>query len=101
MLNILQGDSGGGMVCNGVLSGVVSGGEGCALPGFPGVYSDVFFFRDWILQTAKIEDDGMTKGSVVEGPNVQGSTAQGSSAEKVLATVFLPICLLIHLLNTI
>ncbi|KMQ97152.1 transmembrane protease serine 9-like protein [Lasius niger] len=31
-----QGDSGGGMVCNGILTGVVSGGEGCALPLIPG-----------------------------------------------------------------
>lgn len=89
------------MVCNGVLSGVVSGGEGCAVPGYPGVYSDVYFFRDWILQNAKIEDDEMTEGSDAEGPTVQGSTAEGSSAEKVLATVFLPLCLLIHLPNTI
>nr|XP_031825821.1 trypsin-2-like [Nomia melanderi] len=48
-----RGDSGGGMICNGVLTGVVSGGEGCALPALPGVYSSVFFFEEWILENMK------------------------------------------------
>ncbi|XP_070164850.1 trypsin-10 [Polyergus mexicanus] len=46
-----QGDSGGGMVCNGILTGIVSGGEGCALPRLPGVYADIFHYMDWILET--------------------------------------------------
>ncbi|KAM0736167.1 putative trypsin-6 [Formica fusca] len=45
-----QGDSGGGMVCNGILTGIVSGGEGCALPRLPGVYTDIFHYIDWILE---------------------------------------------------
>ncbi|XP_020288984.1 trypsin II-P29-like isoform X2 [Pseudomyrmex gracilis] len=49
-----QGDSGGGMVCNNVLTGIVSGGEGCALPGLPGVYTDVFHYLDWITQTESV-----------------------------------------------
>ncbi|XP_015435595.1 PREDICTED: trypsin-1-like [Dufourea novaeangliae] len=48
-----QGDSGGGMICKGVLTGIVSGGSGCALPSVPGVYSDVFFFEKWILANMK------------------------------------------------
>ncbi|EFN86055.1 trypsin alpha [Harpegnathos saltator] len=43
-----QGDSGGGMICDNILTGVVSGGHGCALPFFPGVYSNIFFYKDWI-----------------------------------------------------
>ncbi|XP_024875277.1 trypsin-3-like [Temnothorax curvispinosus] len=49
-----QGDSGGGMVCKGVLTGVVSGGKGCAKPLLPGVYADIFHYLNWILDEKEI-----------------------------------------------
>ncbi|XP_051988675.1 transmembrane protease serine 9-like [Xyrauchen texanus] len=49
-----QGDSGGPMVSKQgsvwIQSGVVSFGEGCALPKFPGVYARVSQYQTWITQ---------------------------------------------------
>jgi len=52
LLFILQGDSGGPMVSKQgslwIQSGVVSFGEGCAEPNFPGVYARVSNYQNWI-----------------------------------------------------
>ncbi|XP_012268512.2 trypsin-like isoform X1 [Athalia rosae] len=46
-----QGDSGGGMICDDVLAGVVSWGNECALANYPGVYTNVYVYKDWVLET--------------------------------------------------
>lgn len=43
-----QGDSGGPLVSNGFQIGIVSWGQGCADPRYPGVYTNVAVLRDYI-----------------------------------------------------
>ncbi|XP_037799654.1 trypsin-1-like [Penaeus monodon] len=43
-----QGDSGGPFVCGGKLHGITSWGYGCARPNYPGVYTEVAYYRDWV-----------------------------------------------------
>uniref|UniRef100_A0AC11CMI9 Uncharacterized protein n=1 Tax=Ovis aries TaxID=9940 RepID=A0AC11CMI9_SHEEP len=48
-----QGDSGGPLVCefnnSWVQVGIVSWGVGCGRRGYPGVYTEVSFYKDWII----------------------------------------------------
>ncbi|XP_047106726.1 trypsin-1-like [Schistocerca piceifrons] len=47
-----NGDSGGPMACGGLLTGLVSWGHDiCGIPGYPGVYTSVPYYADWIADT--------------------------------------------------
>ncbi|KAF5276940.1 hypothetical protein FQA39_LY18534 [Lamprigera yunnana] len=50
-----QGDSGGPLVdvTNKEQIGIVSWGRGCALPRYPGVYSNVYLLKSWINQNSR------------------------------------------------
>lgn len=50
----LQGDSGGPLVCEfdktWVQVGIVSWGIGCGRKGYPGIYTEVSYYRNWIVK---------------------------------------------------
>ena len=43
-----QGDAGGPLICDGVLHGIVSWGDGCGEPDNFGAYTRVAIYRDWV-----------------------------------------------------
>ncbi|XP_055616972.1 serine protease 1-like [Toxorhynchites rutilus septentrionalis] len=45
---VCQGNAGGGLFCNGQLTGVLSFGMGCGAANQPGVYIDIRQYRQWI-----------------------------------------------------
>lgn len=49
-----QGDSGGALLCQGRVSGIVSFGNGCDHPNFPGVYTDVSVYQEFIDECFKM-----------------------------------------------
>ncbi|XP_041447898.1 trypsin isoform X2 [Drosophila obscura] len=86
-IDACQGDSGGPLICDGQLAGIISWGVGCADPGFPGVYTNVSHFVDWIQMVNATLD--YSKYTVV------GSADLASGAQRTwwLALAFLLIAL--------
>ncbi|XP_052859895.1 trypsin-3-like [Anopheles cruzii] len=52
LVDSCQGDSGGPLVCNTVVTGIVSFGWHCGWRHFPGVYTDVFRYRQWLEESS-------------------------------------------------
>jgi len=50
LIDVCQGDSGGGLTCDGKLVGLASFGVQCGLQiYFPGVFVNVYYYKDWIM----------------------------------------------------
>ncbi len=73
-----QGDSGGGLYImdqiNGknkyVTSGVVSNGYGCAQVGWPGLYTRVSYYLDWIEKNSQINNNDSDRNSSIKSFNI-------------------------------
>ncbi|XP_068098426.1 trypsin-like [Hyperolius riggenbachi] len=57
-IDTCQGDSGGPLVCDGKLYGITSWGhDPCAEAGYPGIYTKICNYLDWIQETKETEKD--------------------------------------------
>ena len=68
--NYCQGDSGGPLICDvkgvAVLVGVVSWGVTCGKEGYPGIFSNVHYHRDWIESVTLCGDTECLNGGFCE-----------------------------------
>jgi secreted trypsin-like serine protease len=79
-----QGDSGGPIFKDNVLYGVVSSGMGCARDGYPGVYTDVQKFKDFINQNI-VNSDNLW--DVTQTQVIQNQESSSENNETVTASV--------------
>lgn len=75
-----QGDSGGPLFCGGQLTGVVSTGQGCADPNFPGIYADIARYLPWIEQASGVR---LRKDSLVTSTTEISTLFQAGSDDGV------------------
>ena len=54
-IDTCQGDSGGPLVIDGQQAGIVSWGFGCGKPKFPGAYTEIAYYKDWIIKKTGIK----------------------------------------------
>mmetsp|Transcript_32301 Transcript_32301/g.78834 ORF Transcript_32301/g.78834 Transcript_32301/m.78834 type:complete len:201 (+) Transcript_32301:2-604(+) len=85
------GDSGGPLFMKGKsagedrLVGLVSWGRGCAEPGYPGVYTNVPYFFDWIVETVCSrwpKDSPEYMGCFTEAPTESPSTSPSTESSE-------------------
>ncbi|KAI7815153.1 Serine protease [Rhyzopertha dominica] len=89
-----QGDSGGPLVCNEELVGVVSFGYGCGRADYPGVYSDVAYYRPWIEEKIKSFGSRSEVPSIIIPDSGLEDSGQDSGTQSLLANSILCIILL-------
>jgi len=89
-----QGDSGGPLfaVGSGKVTGIVSWGEGCAKKNYPGVYTEIAYFKDWmttIMGSWPDTGSGTTKApattatqATTEEPTTKEATTKAPTTEE-------------------
>ena len=91
-----QGDSGGPFACNGKLTGVVSFGIGCANAAYPGVYTRIQHYKEWIASNLDPEESTTEKQTTpMETTSMETTSSSASVSSLSIGTIFIPILLLI------
>ncbi|XP_065363211.1 trypsin-1-like [Calliphora vicina] len=92
-----SGDSGGPLVCDNKLVGIVSFGLGCAIPGYPGVYTNAAYYYDWIYKqaglTTKSNELSIDSIDSFDYLIINTTSTVDSSTAKILYSNFIIICL--------
>ncbi|KAB0803017.1 hypothetical protein PPYR_05203 [Photinus pyralis] len=81
-----QGDSGGPLACGGKLVGIISTGEECGDGRYPGIYSDIQYFRQWIKDSMRDMDIVSDSSSTTPDTTISNSTPSSKISTTQLFT---------------
>lgn len=99
-----KGDSGGPLVCSGKLAGIVSFGLTCASDEYPGVYTEVAKYLDWIDyhksltttsgSTTSSSTTSESSSTITTTASTSITTPKSSSSTEFFTRSFLPFWLI-------
>lgn len=89
---VLKGDGGGGLICDNIVTGIVSWGSECGLPNFPSVYVDIAIYNFWIDSTIVWNEGGHEN---IPTPTPTTTPIPGA-AVNILDSMYLIILNIVH-----